>query len=160
MPSVLVNAILSIEDRRFFQHGGVNYLRFLEAALIDLRSRHKQGGSTLTMQLARGFFLTPQQTIKRKLTEMLIATELEQRLSKKQILELYVNQVDMGQRGSFAVKGFGEASQAYFGKDIGDLTLPEAALLAGDVYGTTHFSPYRPPYPAVERPHHAPPPLL
>ena len=151
MPSVLVSAILSIEDRRFFQHGGVNYFRFLEAVLIDLRSRHKQGGSTLTMQLARGFFLTPQQTIKRKLTEMLIATELEQRLSKKQILELYVNQVDMGQRGSFTIKGFGEASQAYFGKDIGDLTLSEAALLAGIVNGPTYFSPYRHPDRALER---------
>lgn len=151
MPSLLVNAILSIEDRRFFQHGGVNYFRFLEAVLIDLRSRHKQGGSTLTMQLARGFFLTPQQTVKRKLTEMLIATELEQRLSKKQILELYVNQVDMGQRGSFTIKGFGEAAQAYFGKDIGDLTLPEAALLAGIVNGPTYFSPYRHPDRALER---------
>jgi penicillin-binding protein 1B len=151
MPPVLVNAILSIEDRRFFQHSGVNYYRLAEAVLLDLRGHHKQGGSTLTMQLARGFFLTPQQTIKRKLEEMLIAVELEQRLSKKQILELYVNQVDMGQRGSFAIKGFGEASQAYFGKDIGDLTLPEATLLAGIVNGPTYFSPYRHPDRAMER---------
>jgi len=119
--------------------------------LVDLRGGHKQGGSTLTMQLARGFFLTPQQTIKRKLEEMLIAIEIEQRLSKKQILELYVNQVDMGQRGSFTIKGFGEASQAYFGKDIGDLNLPEAALLAGIVNGPTYFSPYRHPDRAMER---------
>jgi penicillin-binding protein 1B len=151
MPPVLVNAILSIEDRRFFQHSGVNYYRLAEAVLLDLRGHHKQGGSTLTMQLARGFFLTPQQTVKRKLEEMLIAVELEQRLSKKQILELYVNQVDMGQRGSFAIKGFGEASQAYFGKDIGDLTLPEATLLAGIVNGPTYFSPYRHPDRAMER---------
>ncbi len=151
MPQVLVNAILSIEDRRFFQHSGVNYYRLAEAVLIDLRGGHRQGGSTLTMQLARGFFLTPQQTIKRKLEEMLIAIELEQRLSKKQILELYVNQVDMGQRGSFTIKGFGEASQAYFGKDIGDLNLPEAALLAGIVNGPTYFSPYRHPDRAMER---------
>lgn len=151
MPKVLVDAILSIEDRRFFQHNGVNYYRLAEAVLIDLHSRRKQGGSTLTMQLARGFFLTPQQTVKRKLEEMLIAIELEQRLSKKQILELYVNEVDMGQRGSFSIKGFGEASQAYFGKDIGSLTLPEAALLAGIVNGPTYFSPYRHPDRAIER---------
>ncbi|HWC20269.1 MAG TPA: PBP1A family penicillin-binding protein [Terriglobales bacterium] len=151
MPPVLVNAILSIEDRRFFQHSGVNYYRLAGAAFNDLRGGHRQGGSTLTMQLARGFFLTPQQTLKRKLEEMLIAVELEQRLSKKQILELYVNQVDMGQRGSFSIKGFGEASQAYFGKDIGDLTLPEAALLAGIVNGPTYFSPYRHPDRAAER---------
>ncbi|HVH86893.1 MAG TPA: PBP1A family penicillin-binding protein [Terriglobales bacterium] len=151
MPPVLVNAILSIEDRRFFQHNGVNYYRLAGAALNDLRGGHRQGGSTLTMQLARGFFLTPQQTLKRKLEEMLIAVELEQRLSKKQILELYVNQVDMGQRGSFSIKGFGEASQAYFGKDIGDLSLPEAALLAGIVNGPTYFSPYRHPDRAMER---------
>jgi penicillin-binding protein 1B len=141
MPSVLVNAILSIEDRRFFQHNGVNYYRLAEAVLVDLRGGHKQGGSTLTMQLARGFFLTPQQTIKRKLEEMLIAIEIEQRLSKKQILELYVNQVDMGQRGSFTIKGFGEASQAYFGKDIGDLNLPEAALLAASSTAQRIFRP-------------------
>ena len=151
MPKVLVDAIISIEDRRFFQHSGVNYYRFLEAVLIDLRARHAQGGSTLTMQMARMFFLTPERTIKRKLTEMLIAIELEQRLSKKQILELYVNQADMGQRGSFTIKGFGEASEAYFGKDIGSLTLPEAALLAGIVNGPTYFSPYRHPDRAIER---------
>jgi penicillin-binding protein 1B len=146
-----VDAILSIEDRRFFQHSGVNYYRLAEAALIDLRGGHKQGGSTLTMQLARGFFLTPQQTIRRKLEEMLIAVELEQRLSKKQIFELYVNNADMGMRGSFNIKGFGEGAQAYFGKDIGSLTLPEAALLAGIVNGPTYFSPYRHPDRAMSR---------
>src|SRR5947209_1545833 len=141
MPKVLVDAILSIEDRRFFQHSGINYYRLAEAALIDLRGGHKQGGSTLTMQLARGFFLTPAQNLKRKLEEMLIAVQLEQRLSKKQIFELYVNNADMGMRGSFNIKGFGEGAQAYFGKEIGSLTLPEAALLAGIVNGPTYFSP-------------------
>ncbi|HET9741533.1 MAG TPA: transglycosylase domain-containing protein [Terriglobales bacterium] len=151
MPKVLVDAILSIEDKRFFQHGAVNYYRMLEAAINNLHSRHKQGGSTLTMQLARGFFLTPQQTYKRKAEEMLIATELEQRLSKQQIFELYVNQVPMGMRGSFSIRGFGEGAQAYFGKDIGSLNLQEAALLAGIVNGPTYFSPYRHPDRAKER---------
>ena len=151
MPKVLVDAIISIEDRRYFQHGGVNYYRFLEAAIIDLRGKHPQGGSTLTMQVARMFFLSPERTIKRKLTEMLIAVELEQRLSKKQIFELYVNQAPMGMRGSFSIRGFGEGAEAYFGKDISSLTLPEAALLAGIVNGPTYFSPYRHPDRAMER---------
>lgn len=151
MPKVLVDAIVSIEDRRFFQHSGVNYYRFLEATLIDLRGKHPQGGSTLTMQVARMFFLSPERTVKRKLTEMLIAVELEQRLSKKQIFELYVNQAPLGMRGSFSIRGFGEGAQAYFGKDISNLTLPEAALLAGIVNGPTYFSPYRHPDRAMER---------
>jgi len=151
VPKNLINAIISIEDRRFFQHSGVNYYRLAEATLIDLRGHHPQGGSTLTMQLARGFFLTPQRTVKRKLEEMLIAVELEQRLSKKQILELYLNQFDMGMRGSFTIRGFGEAAQAYLGKDISELNLPECALLAGIVNGPTYYSPYRHPDRALAR---------
>ncbi len=152
MPKVLVDGIISIEDRRFFQHSGINYYRLVVAALVDIRSgKRREGGGTLTMQLARSFFLTRERTIRRKLAEMLIAIELEQRLSKKQILELYVNSADMGQRGSFDIKGFGEASQAYFGKDIKTVTLPEAALLAGIVNGPSYFSPYRHPDRAMER---------
>ena len=132
IPPMMVQAVLAIEDRRFFEHSGVNFLRMAEAAWIDvIRGRHDQGGSTLTMQLSRGFFLTPEKTIKRKLTEMLIAEELEQKFSKKQIFEFYANWVDLGQRGSFAIGGFAEASKAYFNKDLKDITLPEAALLAG-----------------------------
>jgi len=152
IPKVMVDAVLAIEDRRFFQHSGVNYYRLMEAALVDLRSgRHEQGGSTLTMQIARGFFLSPQKTIKRKLAEMLIAVELEQRLSKPQLFEMYANSVYMGQRGSFTIQGFGEASQAYFGKDIKNLTLPEAALLAGMIQRPNYLSPYKYPDRARER---------
>jgi penicillin-binding protein 1B len=152
IPRVMVDAVLAIEDRRFFQHAGVNYYRLAEAALVDVRSRrHEQGGSTLTMQIARGFFLSPQKTIKRKLTEMLIAVELEQRFSKQQIFEMYANQVYMGQRGSFTIQGFGEASQAYFGKDIKNLTLAEAALLAGMIQRPNYLSPYKYPERALER---------
>ncbi len=152
MPKVLVDAILSIEDRRFFQHSGVNYVRLAESVWIDVvRGKKVQGGSTLTMQMARGFFLSPRRDFRRKAKEILIALELEQRFSKKQILELYVNQVDMGQRGSFNIRGFGEAAQAYFGKDIQSLNLPEAALLAGIVNGPSYFSPYRHPERALER---------
>ncbi|HKW19679.1 MAG TPA: PBP1A family penicillin-binding protein [Terriglobales bacterium] len=152
MPKLLVDAVLSIEDRRFFEHNGVNFVRFAEGAWFDLtHQRLKQGGSTLTMQLARGFFLSPQRKIKRKLIEMLIAIELEQKFSKQQIFEFYANWVPLGQRGSFAISGFAEASRAYFNKDIKDLTLPEAALLAGIIQGPSYLSPYRHPERAQER---------
>jgi len=152
MPKVLVEAVLAIEDRRFFEHNGVNFVRFGEGAWFDLtHQRLKQGGSTLTMQLARGFFLSPQRRIKRKLIEMLIAIELEQKFSKQQIFEFYANWVPLGQRGSFAISGFAEASRAYFNKDIKDLTLPEAALLAGIIQGPSYLSPYRHPERAQDR---------
>ena len=152
IPKVMVDAVTSIEDRRFFYHSGVNYGRLLEAALIDLKEGgDRQGGSTITMQVARGFFLSPEKKLKRKLTEILISIELEQRFSKKQIFELYANQVDMGQRGSFTITGFGEAANAYFGKDLKDVTLPEAALLAGLVQRPSYLSPYRHPERAVDR---------
>ncbi len=152
IPKVMVDAVLAIEDRRFFQHAGVNYYRLMEAALVDVRSgRHEQGGSTLTMQIARGFFLSPQKTVKRKLAEMLIALELEGRFSKQQLFEMYANSVYMGQRGSFTIQGFGEAAQAYFGKDIKNLTLPEAALLAGMIQRPNYLSPYKYPERAQDR---------
>ena len=123
IPKVLVDAVLAIEDRRFFQHGGVNFLRLAEATWMDVtHQRHEQGGSTITMQLSRAFFLTPEKTVKRKLAEMLIAMELEQKFSKQQIFEFYANRVDLGQRGSFTISGFAEASQAYFNKDLKDIT--------------------------------------
>ncbi|HEV2022336.1 MAG TPA: PBP1A family penicillin-binding protein [Terriglobales bacterium] len=152
VPKVLVDAVLAIEDRRFFQHSGVNFFRLAEAAWMDFREgSHRQGGSTLTMQISRGFFLTPEKTIRRKLTEMLIAIQLEERFSKKQIFELYANQVYMGQRGSFSITGFGEASRAYFNKDIQNLTLPEAALLAAIIQRPNYLSPYKSPERALER---------
>jgi len=152
IPKVMVDAVLAIEDRRFFEHSGVNFIRMFEAGWIDLtRQRHEQGGSTITMQLSRGFFLTPEKTVRRKLTEMLIAEELEQKFSKQQIFEFYSNWVNLGQRGSFAISGFAEASRAYFNKDLKDITLPEAALLAGIIQGPSRLSPYRHPERALER---------
>jgi penicillin-binding protein 1B len=152
IPPVMVKATLAIEDRRFFEHSGVNFFRMAEAAWIDVvRGRHEQGGSTITMQLSRGFFLTPEKTVKRKLTEMLIAEEMEQKFSKQQIFEFYANWVDLGQRGSFAISGFAEASRAYFNKDLKDVTLPEAALLAGLIQRPSYLSPYRHPERALER---------
>src|SRR5208282_3323636 len=152
IPKVMVDAVLAIEDRRFFEHGGVNFVRMFEAGWIDLmRQKHEQGGSTITMQLSRGFFLTPEKTVRRKLTEMLIAEELEQKNSKQQIFEFYGNWVYLGQRGSFAISGFAEETRAYFNKDLKDITLPEAALLAGIIQGPSRLSPYRHPERALER---------
>ncbi|HEX3319366.1 MAG TPA: PBP1A family penicillin-binding protein [Terriglobales bacterium] len=152
IPPVLVQAVTSIEDRRFFQHSGVNYIRLAEAAWIDFtHQRHKQGGSTITMQLSRAFFLTPEKTFKRKLIEMLIAIELEQKFSKEDIFEFYANRVDLGQRGSFTISGFAEAARSYFNKDLKDITLPEAALLAGLIQAPSYLSPYRHPERALER---------
>jgi penicillin-binding protein 1B len=152
IPAVVTNAIVSVEDRRFFEHSGINYVRLFEGLLTPILRHHRiQGGSTLTMQMARGFFLSNERSVRRKLAEMMIALILERRFTKEQILEIYVNQVDLGQHGSFNIRGFGEAAQAYFGKDIRNLTLPEAALLAGVVNGPTYFSPFRHPDRAVRR---------
>jgi len=152
IPKVMVDAITAIEDRRFFQHGGVNFLRLAEAAWVDFtHQRHQQGGSTITMQLSRAFFLTPEKTLKRKLIEMLIAVQLEQKFSKQQIFEFYANRVDLGQRGSFTISGIAEGSHSYFNKDLKDVSLPEAALLAGLIQAPSFLSPYRHPERALER---------
>ena len=152
LPKYLVPAVTSIEDRRFFQHGGVDYLRLIGAAIDDLRRAHySQGGSTLTMQLARGFFLSPEKHIKRKLIEIVITFQLEHRFTKQQIFQMYANQVPLGQRGSFAIGGFGEAAQAYFGKDVRQLDLPECALLAGMIQSPSRLNPFRHPERALER---------
>lgn len=152
LPDSLIKAIIAIEDRRFFQHNGINYWRAIPAAIANLRAgRHSQGFSTLTMQIARGFFLTPEKTYTRKMAEMMIAIELEQRYSKRQIFEFYVNQVNMGQRGSFSIDGMGEAARAYFGKDIKNVTLPESALLGALIQRPNHLSPYKHPDRALAR---------
>lgn len=152
IPLRLVKAVTAIEDRRFFEHGGVNYLRMARCAEEDLLTHQKEcGGSTLTMQLARGFFLTPEKKITRKLREIMITFQLESRFSKQQIFEMYANQINLGQRGSFAINGFGEAAQAFFGKDISRLDTAECALLAGIIQSPNRLNPYRHPERAMER---------
>lgn len=144
LPPVLVDAVLAAEDRRFFSHHGVNVYRIVQAAFKDVWGDERlQGGSTLTMQLARNFFLTPERTLSRKAQEILLALVLEQRLSKEQIFELYSNEVYLGQRGSFAIDGFAAGSEAYFNKDAKGLSLPQAALLAGLIRGPNLYMPYR-----------------
>lgn len=146
VPPVLLHAVLAAEDHRFFSHRGINLVRLLGAAYIDVRSHGRaQGGSTLTMQLARNLFLSPRRTFHRKLQEIGLALFLETRLSKPQIFELYANRVYLGQQGNFGIFGFGDASQAYFQKDVTRLDLPEAALLAGVICAPNWYSPYKYP---------------
>jgi len=152
IPQVFVNAIISIEDKRFFDHAGFDPIRLIKAAYVDLREmRKEQGASTLSQQLARGFFLYPDKRWSRKLLELLITLQLEQRLTKQQIFEFYCNQIYLGRRGSFNVHGIGEASQAYFAKDLRELTLPEAATLAGLIQLPEFRNPFRHPDRARDR---------
>ena len=155
LPEYLVPAVTSIEDRRFFSHGGVDYYSAGRAAMADLfhHGYHGsiEGSSTLTMQLARGFFLTPAKHIKRKILEVLITWHLESRFNKQQIFQMYANEIPLGQAGSFAINGFGEAAQVYFGKDVSKLDLPECALLAGMIQSPSRLNPLRHPVRAVER---------
>ena len=152
IPPRMVEAVLAIEDRRFFEHSGINYVRTFKCAVQDVLSNHKGcGGSTLTQQLARGFFLSPQKTYARKIAEIMITYQLEARFTKQQIFDMYANQINLGQRGSFAINGFGEAAQAYFGKNLKQLNLAECALLAGMIQRPNHFSPYRHPDRAAAR---------
>lgn len=152
IPKVLVDALTSAEDKRFFQHAGVDPIRVVKAAYVDLKEgRRDQGASTLTMQLAREFWLDQDKSFARKLAEVIITLQLEQKLSKEQIFEDYCNQIYLGYRGSFRIRGFGEAAEAFLGKDLSQITLPEAAQLAGLPRWPAYFDPYRHPDHAKER---------
>ncbi len=152
IPKSLVQAVTAIEDRKFFDHNGVNYGRLAECFIEDTTSGHKRcGGSTLTMQLARGFFLSPEKSLKRKMIEIMITLQLESRFNKEDIFAMYANQINLGQRGSFAINGFGEAAQAYFGKDLKQIDVAQSAMLAGIIQRPNYFNPFRHPERAIER---------
>jgi len=141
LPSFLVSAVLAAEDKRFYEHGGLDLIRVVGAAVADLRRGQKaQGASTIDMQVARSFFFTTKREWTRKVKEVLMAFEIDQRFTKQQIFELYANEVYLGNRGSFAIRGFGEAAQAYFGKDVRELTVGEAAFLAGIIRAPNRYS--------------------
>ncbi|OGS92583.1 MAG: penicillin-binding protein [Gallionellales bacterium GWA2_59_43] len=138
VPDVMKHAILAAEDDRFYQHGGVDYMGVLRAALSNFTSGGaKQGASTITMQVARNFFLSKEKTLSRKFNEVLLAFKIEHNLSKDQILELYFNQIYLGQRAY----GFAAASQIYFGKPLNQLTAAEAAMLAGLPKAPSAYNP-------------------
>jgi len=152
LPRHLVEAILAIEDRRFFQHPGFDPFRILGAALRNLKPGGLlQGGSTLTQQFVKNFFLTPDRTPKRKIQEAALSFVLERRASKKEIFELYVNEIYLGQVGSFNINGFGEAARVFFRKDISNLSVAESALLAGMVQSPNPYNPMRHPERAMAR---------
>jgi penicillin-binding protein 1B len=141
LPPVLVNAVLAAEDKRFFDHGALDVVRVFGAAFYDLsRDRKAQGASTIDMQVARTFFFTTKREWSRKMKEILMAAELNQRFSKRQIFELYANDIYLGNRGSFSIRGFGEAAEAYFGKDVRELDAGEAAFLAGIIRAPNRYS--------------------
>ena len=142
-PPDLVHAILASEDQRFFEHHGLDPLRILGALWQNLRSGDvRQGGSTITQQTVKNVFLGPERTLSRKLREAIMAVILEARYPKDRILEVYLNEIYLGQRGSVAVCGFAEAARHYFGKDVGDLSLGESALLVGLVPAPAVANPF------------------
>jgi penicillin-binding protein 1B len=146
IPTVLVQAVTSAEDKRFFQHAGFDPIRIVKAAYIDLKEgRNAQGASTLSQQLARMFWLDTGKRWTRKLAEMIITLQLEQKLSKEAIFEDYANDIYLGWRGSFRIHGFGEAAEAYLGKDLSQITLPEAAELAGMIQRPALYDPFHHP---------------
>ncbi len=148
IPDVMVKALLAAEDARFYEHGGIDIIRIAGAALRDLATRRlAQGASTITQQLARSVFLTPEKSFARKLNEIFLTVEIERRFSKDQILTLYLNQIYFG-HGNFGVEA---ASTWYFGHPANELTLPEAALLAGLIQRPEAYSPVRNPAAAKAR---------
>jgi len=152
LPDHLIKAVLAIEDRRFFSHPGLDPFRIVGAAIKNIRAEsYIQGGSTITQQLVKNFFLTPERTFRRKAQEALLAFVLERRADKKDILELYLNEIYLGQVGSFSINGVGEAARMYFHKDVGNLTLVESALLAGMIQSPNPYNPHRHPQKALER---------
>src|SRR6185369_8491028 len=152
VPAVVRTAILATEDERFYEHGGLDPRGVLRALWANVRKgRVVEGGSTITQQLVKSRLLTPERTYSRKLNEALLSTALEWRYSKDQILEAYLNEIYLGQSGGSAVRGIGAASRAYFGKEVHQLTLAEAALLAGMIRGPNSYSPASNPDRARER---------
>jgi penicillin-binding protein 1B len=143
IPPQMVQAVTAIEDRRFFQHGGINYGRTIECAVHDLLvGRRDCGGSTLTQQLAKNFFLTPDKTISRKIAELMITFQLESRFSKPQIFAMYANEVNLVHRGSYEIDGVAETAQTLFGKDMRQLDLAQVATIAALFRNPSYYSPY------------------
>jgi len=147
IPQVMKDAVLAAEDTRFYKHGGVDYKGIVRAAVENLRDARSQGASTITMQVARNFYLSTEKTFTRKIYEILLALKIESLLSKDQILEVYMNQIFLGQRAN----GFAAASEIYFGKPLKDVTVAEAAMLAGLPKAPSAYNPISNPKRATQR---------
>ncbi|MEO8124504.1 MAG: transglycosylase domain-containing protein, partial [Burkholderiales bacterium] len=150
IPKVMQQAVLAAEDARFYEHGGVDYKGVLRAGLANFSGLGTQGASTITMQVARNFYLSTEKTLSRKIYEVLLALKIENKLSKDKILELYMNQIYLGQRAY----GFASASVAYFGKPLKNITVAEAAMLAGLPKAPSAFNPIANPKRATARQHY------
>jgi penicillin-binding protein 1B len=152
LPQHLVDAVLAVEDQRFATHSGIDFRRIAGAMLANLRAgKITQGGSTLTQQLVKNFFLTPERRWRRKLREAAMALIVEARYDKNAILEAYLNEIYLGQRGSTAVHGVGEAAHLYFGKPASRLSVAESGLIAAIIQSPNGISPYRDPERALRR---------
>jgi penicillin-binding protein 1B len=153
IPAHVTNAVLAIEDRRFFAHPGVDPIGALRAVITNIRGdkEYLVGGSTLTQQIVKNTFLTTEKTLKRKVQEQFMALVLESRFTKAQILEIYLNDIDLGRRGPFAIRGVPEAARMFFGKDVRNLSLAEAATIAGVIQSPSRLNPFRNPERARER---------
>jgi len=152
IPELLVKAVLTVEDQRFLDHGGLDYRRIAAAFAANFRAgRVVQGGSTLTQQLAKNLFLSPRRSIVRKAREAMMALTLEGRYSKEEILQAYLNHIYLGQEGVVAIHGVGRAAQHFFGKDVATLTLAESALLVALIRAPSLYSPFRHPETALTR---------
>ena len=152
IPASLVHAVISVEDKHFFHHGGFDLARMLKAAYIDVKDGHKrEGASTLTMQLARSLWLDRAKRWRRKVEEMFITMHLEHKLTKQQIFEYYANQIYLGQRNTFSINGFGEGARVFFGKDLSQIDNAEAALLAGLARRPAYYNPFQYPERARDR---------
>jgi penicillin-binding protein 1A len=147
MPQVMKDAVLAAEDARFYQHGGIDWRGMARAALANLRDARSQGGSSITMQVARNFYLSTEKTLTRKVYEVLLALKIESLLNKDQILELYMNQIFLGQRAN----GFTAAAEIYFGKRLQDVTVAEAAMLAGLPKAPSAYNPMSNERRAIQR---------
>ncbi|MFN7197507.1 MAG: transglycosylase domain-containing protein, partial [Hylemonella sp.] len=141
IPKVMIDAVLAIEDARFYQHGGVDYIGVIRAGLANVGKAKSQGASTITMQVARNVYLSSEKTFTRKIYEILLTFKLEHLLTKDQILEIYMNQIFLGNRAY----GFAAASETYFGKPLRDITIAEAALLAGLPKAPSAYNPFTNP---------------
>ncbi|MEI7917738.1 MAG: PBP1A family penicillin-binding protein, partial [Methylophilaceae bacterium] len=149
VPQNMKSAVIAIEDRRFYQHGGIDTKGILRAAINNVTGGSKEGASTITMQVARNFFLSSERSLKRKLNEAMLAIKIEHSLPKDKILELYINQIYLGQRAY----GFAAAAQVYYGKPLDKLNLAETALLAGLPKAPSSYNPFVHPKRAIKRQH-------
>jgi 1A family penicillin-binding protein len=151
-PVNCMNATMAIEDNEFLQHSGLSYMGLFRSLVKNIvKRRYAQGGSTITQQLVKNYFLTPEKTLSRKMKELYLAVKLESEWSKDQILETYLNIIYMGQTGAFQVLGFGAAAEYYFNKPVQNLNLPECALLAAIINNPKIFNPWKSPDKSLSR---------